>query len=160
MGRSDRRSAPTRHGRLKQKWTPTIVGPMGAWGTGIYDNDDAADWAFRIPEEGLDVVREALQAALRSEYVDAIMGSHAIAAADVVARLVSGIGVDSPYCAAVTSWVAEQTLRPEPLLIELSVRALARVRAEESELAELWNESDALGAWQATLDDTFQRLKR
>ena len=25
---------------------------MGAWGTGIYDNDDAADWSVEVAELG------------------------------------------------------------------------------------------------------------
>jgi hypothetical protein len=47
---ADRRGSKRRADRL-------LFATVGAWGVGIYDNDDAADWAGELPERGLDAVR-------------------------------------------------------------------------------------------------------
>ncbi len=37
---------------------------MGAWGTGIFENDDASDWVYTLLEEdGVDALRPTLMAA-------------------------------------------------------------------------------------------------
>jgi hypothetical protein len=132
---------------------------MGAWGTGIYDNDDAADWSAEVPEHGMQAVEAALDAVLEADYVEAPDGACALAAADVVARLVSGRGDDSPYCADVVGWTAANPGSPSPTVIAKAVRAVERVSGTESELAELWSENSAeVAVWRATLADVAQRL--
>jgi hypothetical protein len=37
-------------------------------GVGIYDNDDAVDWAGELPESGLDAVRAALEGVLDADW--------------------------------------------------------------------------------------------
>ena len=69
---------------------------MGAWGVGIYDNDDAADWVAELEDGGLAVVSAALSTIVDGDYVEAPEGARAVAAADVVARLRSGGGEESP----------------------------------------------------------------
>ena len=71
---------------------------MGAWGVGIYENDDAADWSAEVGDRGLAAVEAALVAAGSAGDVESPDGSCALAAADVVARLTSGRGEESPYC--------------------------------------------------------------
>ena len=101
---------------------------MGAWGVGIYDNDDAADWAGELPERGLDAVRAALDVVLDAGYVEGPDGASALAAADVVARLRSGGGEQSPYCEDVVSWVASNAGPPTDELVDRALRGIARVR--------------------------------
>ena len=92
------------------------VRAMGAWGVGIYENDDAADWRFEVAESGLAAVEAALDSAIEAEYVEAPDGACALAAADVVARLVSGRGDDSAYSEDVRAWLAEKATPPSPSL--------------------------------------------
>lgn len=132
---------------------------MGTWGTGIYDNDDAADWSFEVAETGLSVVESALDAALESEYVEAPVGVYGLAAADVVARLVSNRGEDSPYCEGIVAWVAANPITPSPSLVAKARLAVQRVRGENSELRELWSDdAESLAEWLATIADIEQRL--
>lgn len=131
---------------------------MGAWGTGIYDNDDAADWAGELPERGLDAVRAALDGVFDSDYVESPDGACALAAADVVARLRSGGGEQSPYCEGVVSWVASNPGPPIDEFVDKAMRAVARVRGEDSELAELWSEAGAKDDWLATISEVERRL--
>jgi hypothetical protein len=132
---------------------------MGAWGTGIYDNDDAADWSAEVSEGGMQAGEAALDAVIGSVYVEAWDGACALAAADVVARLVSGLGEDSPYCEPVVAWVASHPGSPPPAIIAKAQRAVERVGGDDSELAELWSENTAeVAGWRATLADVAQRL--
>jgi Domain of unknown function (DUF4259) len=132
---------------------------MGAWGAGIYDNDDAADWAGELAEHGLDAVRAALDGVLDADYVESPDGACALAAADVVARLKAGGGEQSPYCEDVVSWVAANRGPLSDELVDKAMRAIARVRSEDSELAELWAEDGATQSdWLTTISSVEQRL--
>jgi hypothetical protein len=132
---------------------------VGAWGTGIYDNDDAADWSADVSDRGIAAVEDAIDAVLDAGYVEAPEGSCALAAADVVARLVSGRGEDSPYCEGVTAWIATNPGPPPSELVARATRAVDRVGSDGSELSELWSENTSeVAGWQATLADIEQRL--
>ena len=132
---------------------------MGAWGVGIYDNDDAADWAGDLSGRGIDAVEEALDEALVSGYLEAPEGARALAAADVVARLRSGGGEVSPYAENVATWVREHPAPPPAGLVDKAIRAVARVRDGDSELLDLWTDAgEALDQWLAVLADVEARL--
>jgi Domain of unknown function (DUF4259) len=132
---------------------------VGAWGTGIYDNDDAADWSAEVSELGLRAVENALDEVLDADYVEAPDGACALAAADVVARLVSGRGEDSPYSEEVVAWIATNPEPPSAALVAKALQAVQRVGGNDSELAELWAENAAeVAGWRATIADTAQRL--
>lgn len=133
--------------------------PMGTWGTGIYDNDDAADWAAELSDGGLEAVESAFDAVLDLDYIDAGDAACAVAAADVVARLTSGRGDDSPHCEAVVEWVSTHPSSPPPTLVAKALRALTQIGGESSELAELWSDNSADEAdWRATLTEIANRL--
>jgi hypothetical protein len=132
---------------------------MGAWGSGIYENDDAADWTAEFADLGLEAVEAALDVALGTDYLESPEGACALAAADVVARLVSGRGEDSPYCEDVVAWVQANRITPSAALVEKARAAVSRVRGADSELAELWSEDPASsGEWSATIADVEERL--
>jgi hypothetical protein len=132
---------------------------MGAWGAGVYENDDASDWSGDMAEFGLAGVEAALDGVLEAEYVESPDGACAIAAADVVARLVSGGGEDSAYCEGVVAWVVANNGSPPSSLVSKAKHALARVRGEDSELFELWAEDPSnLDEWLVVLSEVEQRL--
>ncbi len=61
---------------------------MGAWGTGIFENDDAGDWLWQYEDNGASAVETALKNvhdAASSGMITAPAGSIALAAAEVVA---------------------------------------------------------------------------
>lgn len=68
---------------------------MGAWGCDTFENDAACDWGYELEEAGdLSLVEAALDAVLadEEECLDADLGSEALAACEVLARLQGGGG--------------------------------------------------------------------
>lgn len=115
---------------------------MGAWDSGPFDNDDAADFACSVdsvPEhERVGVIRAALLAAVENNdgYLDLDVGAPAVAAAALIAsRMPGGEGF-------IPSHYGPQALLPgfPPDLAQLAIRAVDRVLADKSELQSLWAE--------------------
>lgn len=120
---------------------------MGAWGMGPFDNDMAADFAGDLDElsesDRVVAIREALtEAAAATDYLDADAGSIAVAAAALVAaQRPSGEPVDSAYGPQEPIPPLSDDLRA------LAGEALTRVLDDDSELAEVWDESGDTEAW-------------
>ncbi|MFJ6378882.1 DUF4259 domain-containing protein [Kitasatospora sp. NPDC092039] len=120
---------------------------MGTWDIGHFDNDTAADFGGGLddaaPGEREALLRSALLCAVRAEvFLDSDEAGEAVAAAALVAA-------QCPGGAAVTTAYGPREPLP-PLAAELrplAVQALDRVVAEESELAELWDETAEGPAW-------------
>ena len=139
----------------------TGLAHAGAWDTGPFDNDDALDWVWQLTEsDDLSVVEDALNNALESSaYLEAPMGSMAVAAAEVVAALKGNPRAELPP--EVSEWVDAQDFAVDDNLAASARRAVAQVRnAATSELAQLWADSDELAAaWNSDLDDLLERLE-
>ena len=129
---------------------------MGAWGTGIFDNDDASDWVAELEESNtIHPVVSALQSAVAEGYLEAPESCVALVAAEVVAGLkghpVAGIPKE------VASWIRSHQLQVNDDLVRLAIKAIHRVETQ-SELLELWQESEELDSWMATIKDLERRL--
>ena len=111
---------------------------MGAWGTGPFENDDAADWSYQLVDGGgPDVVAAALRAVQGGSAPDAPADSSAVGAAAVVA---AGLGVaDVELPDDVRERLSGIDASAWPPLARDAVAALDRVLAE-SELRDLWDE--------------------
>jgi hypothetical protein len=111
---------------------------MGAWGTGPFENDDAADWCYELVDGGgPDVVAAALRAVQGGSAPNAPADSSAVGAAAVVA---AGLGVaDVELPDDVSERLAGIDASAWPPLARDAVAALDRVLAE-SELRDLWDE--------------------
>jgi hypothetical protein len=137
---------------------------MGTWGTGVFDNDDAADFSGDLddaePSDRSRLIHEALTvAADNSDYLESPEANTAIAAAAIVASLQpDGPGVDSTY--GPDFLAAGETIELPEDMVELSLRAIARVLDEESEWRELWEESDGLDEAIAALEPIRAALNR
>ncbi len=136
---------------------------MGAWGEGPFDNDDAGDWAYGFDgvdeATGLRLLADALELGDADTYIEAPEGTTAVAAAAVVSWLNDPAAIpDSPYGEDAAVWV--RTARPTPNvpLNDAALAALDRVRSNQSELAELWAESDDV-AWSRSLIEIESRLR-
>ncbi|MFC4331296.1 DUF4259 domain-containing protein [Streptomyces andamanensis] len=123
---------------------------MGTWDIGPFDNDTAADWTGALDDASADARRDLVLAALTraaetTGFLDSEIGEEAVAAAALVAaQCPGGDPVDSAY----------GPRQPVPDLTGLrapALRALDRVLTEESELLELWAESDS-ASWKAAMD--------
>lgn len=117
---------------------------MGAWDYDTFDNDDACDWTAEL--EGatdLSPVQEALDAALEDDYIEADVGSAALAACEVIARLKGNWGKRDSYTEDVDKWVEANPQTPPQELVDTALKVIDLVRSESSELVEIWEDADA-----------------
>lgn len=118
---------------------------MGAWSHEPFGNDDALDWACGLEgADDLSLVEEAIERALDAdEYLEAPEASEAVAAVEVLAKLLGrGTQADS-YTEQVDEWVKSVSVKPSAALLDKANRALERILGENSELRELWEGSGA-----------------
>lgn len=134
---------------------------MGAWGTGIFDNDTACDWAYELEEvEDLSLIEQTLDRVLDtgSEYLEAPEAEEALAAADVIARLQGNWGTRNSYTEEVDTWVERTKLIPSTELVAKAISAIERIISPPSELLELWEESPNGPAWKQEVKKLESRL--
>ena len=123
---------------------------METWSHESFGNDTANDWAYEL-EDATDfsVIEAALQVALDEgdEYLDADLAMEAIAAVEVIAKRL-GEGTQSDvYTEKVDQWLETISEQPSDDLLSLAKRVLERIVADDSELKELWLESDEYELW-------------
>lgn len=129
---------------------------MGAWSHRSFDNDDALDWAGElVGTEGTELIAEALEAVLEvDDYLEAPDASMGLAAAEVVAALLGKPAAELPE--EVTSWVLNKK-PPTAVLVKKAQRAVRRI-LKDSELKDLWAESEDSAKWQQEVEGLLQRL--
>jgi len=120
----------------------TESGSVGAWDSGPFDNDEAADFAGQLdeadPNQRIVMIREALQGGADSDDEEAF--ARAVAAAAVLAATRADIPVDWSYAPKFDVGALE----PPDDLVELAVLALDAVADSDSEYAELVGEAGTL----------------
>lgn len=116
---------------------------MGTWDIGPFDNDTAADFSSTVDEAPAEKRAEVLRAAFHEvtatgdDYLDSDEAVVAIASAALVAAQCPG---GDPVT---TAYGPKEPLPELPAeLRPLAVAALDRILTPESELLELWEESD------------------
>jgi hypothetical protein len=134
---------------------------MGAWATGPFDNDAAADWVgdleAAIPNTFASTFRPVTAIEL-DLYLEEPEASEAIAAAEVVAAMRGFPGDAVRGRPEVLAWAEQHLEWASTDLVNEAVSAVERVRAA-SELRDLWAESEDFQAWVAGLDDLLSRLR-
>ena len=127
---------------------------MGAWGLLFDENDDAADWLAEFGDASdWSAVDQALDCA-GEDYLEAPDCSNALAAAEVVA---AGIGKASPRLdPAIVDWVSQFPEEAERRRGK-ATDVLSRIR-DDSELSELWQETEEYADWQTSVNETLSRL--
>jgi len=131
---------------------------MGTWDVTAFANDDAADWATTLidatqPEM---LLAATLQAAERSAYLEATIGSEAVAAAVVIAAACGGAPDGLPV--ELNAWLRGREGKLKSLA-PAALGAVRRVRGSESELRELWEASENFAAWSDELERIASRLR-
>ncbi|KAA2260976.1 DUF4259 domain-containing protein [Solihabitans fulvus] len=121
---------------------------MGAWGSGPFDNDSAADWSNELddaePEQRPTLIHDTLAEAVNEDDdLDIDVACAAIAAAAIVAaHRPGGPVVQSAYA---PDFLASGELLDLPdEYADLALRALDRVFQEDSEWLNLWEEGGGL----------------
>jgi len=129
---------------------------MAGWGTGSFENEDAAAWLAKLgaitPAELMKILSDAAE---NSDYVEAPAASVVVAAAEVIATAYGSPGNGTPP--QVTEWVAKNPQMLNPAINDQAIRALEHVR-RNSELKDLWLQADGLNDWIAAIKDLQSRL--
>ena len=132
---------------------------MGTWGIGIFDNDAAADWVFQLEgSSDLSVIDSSLDNALDEDYLDVDYACEALAAVETIARLQGKSGEKTPYAEGVDAWVAKSKFEVAKPMIAKAIKVIDRVLGPESELMELWSESDEFDNWKRVVNELRDRV--
>ncbi|WP_394695158.1 DUF4259 domain-containing protein [Pseudoxanthomonas japonensis] len=133
---------------------------MGTWGTGSFENDDAADFMIDVLDSGdLSLIREVLDNVLTStEYVEAPDAALAIVAAEIAAAALGRATLAAQQEDGLADWLARIRPTIDDDLRQQAVNALRRILAENSELRELWEDTEDFQNWKATVTDLEQQL--
>jgi hypothetical protein len=131
---------------------------MGAWGLGIFENDDALDWRIELlREDDLGPVLSAFSKIKQSDDLELPECCYALAAAEVVAALKGNPSDTLPK--DVIAWI---TSHPSLFIAEALIKdaeiAIEKIRSD-SELQGLVEETGELNEWYMVLDDLLFRLK-
>lgn len=124
---------------------------MGTWALDAFGNDYAMDWAQDLQEyKTLELVETTLDNVIDSTgaELEAPFAAEALAALDVIARLLGKPGAADPATAEVDEWVAACKKKVTPPLLEKARLAFDKIVAETSELRQLWQDSDHFDDWQ------------
>jgi hypothetical protein len=137
-----------------------IVRRVGSWGVASFENDAAGDW-FLLVEEAPDpgaVMASAIDdVASAAGFLEVDACCEAIAAAELCACCAGQLPDRLPD--NVDGWVQANPHGPHADEVELAIQAVTRVR-EESELRDLWEDSEDWSQWLAEVDHLLSRLRR
>jgi hypothetical protein len=136
---------------------------MGTWAVDAFGNDYAQDWAEDLHEtSNLDAVEDTLNTVLDSgAELEAPFAAEALAAIEVLARLQGKGGPRSEDSAAVDEWVEARkgkAVKPRADLAAKAAQAIERILASDSELRQLWEDSEHYADWRASVEDLRARL--
>lgn len=134
---------------------------MGAWGTGVFENDDVLDWkADLLESEGIELIEGTIEEVLEEEYIESDLASNALGAIEILAALQGKPGEEitnnSSYTEDLNDWISTHKGQGKKL-ISKAKRAIKKIK-KDSELKELWEESEEYQTWLKTINDLEDRL--
>ena len=127
---------------------------MGAWSHEPFGNDTANDWAYDLEEtKDMSHIEAALDRVLEqgSDYLEAPNAEEAVGAIEVLAKLLGRGTQSDTYTEKVDVWVKSIAQKPSPALLQKARKVIERVLAEDSELLELWQDSEDFKEWQESM---------
>lgn len=133
---------------------------MGTWGTGPFDNDDAAAFEAQLIRHGRRAITAALCGSVAKQGRDESWCAAAIAASEVVAAAhghpARPLGT---VAAGVVDWLSEHAFTPSTSQLERAQAIVAAI-SDTSGLADLWREAGELAAWRRSLKSLTTRLAK
>lgn len=134
---------------------------MGAWGPGNFANDAAQDWLYDFGENDFRLIDRTLAgvaAMIEADELDAWEAQEVLAAAECVAAAAGFPPDNLPQ--ELAEWLAENSpMSVKPEYIEMARKAVARVLAQ-SELREVWLESEEFAGWETAVHNLQSRLNQ
>jgi len=141
---------------------------MGTWGVLNFENDGAADFAHEVMENGKGTIKTSIEAIINSgtgdDNPEAPECEEALAAIEFIA---AAKGNPSSDCAPeVLDWIKSNDVlnfrsglfRKKVNIEDLARTAIDRI-STDSEMKELWEDSDEYDEWQKVVLDLKERIK-
>jgi len=136
---------------------------MGAWGVSNFENDDALDWIGDLLESGdHNFVVSAINKVYQSEeYLESYTCSESLAACEVVFAVTSKNYSSTPD--GVEEWTNKKiglfrkSVKFSQNDINSCTKAVEKITSD-SELKELWEESDHYDQWLSIQNDLIKKL--
>ncbi len=127
---------------------------MGTWSHEPFGNDSANDWAYGLEKQtDFSLVEKTIQNVLDNgaDYLDVDLAVDAVAAAEVIAKALGRGTQSDAYTENVDAWLRSISARPSANLLSKAQEALTRILGPDSELKELWEESDDFEEWELSI---------
>ncbi|MDH5636928.1 MAG: DUF4259 domain-containing protein [Nitrospinota bacterium] len=148
---------------------------MSVWGVGSFDNDTALDLVEELLEvdRGATILVSSLQATAATpldELIDSEDAAETLVAAEYLAAAKGSAADNLPEQAK--QWLEENDLiagdilvggsrdKKEKWLTDIALKAIGIIQSVNSELNQMWEESEDYDEWLAGLDDLKARLTR
>jgi len=130
---------------------------MGTWGYGNFDNDSAVDWLMDFAEESSEAkIRSAFNMIEDSDGIAESMDcEEALVAAEVVAQLCGSTSEDFPE--EELEIINSSGFKCSPDLTVIAIEIIRKIK-QNSELKELWDDSEEAGFWLEAVNELEQRL--
>ncbi len=124
---------------------------MGAWGIGIFENDEANDYILDLIKSGrIDMVCDSLDTVIEgSRYPGATDSMRALAAISIVKSIITGDYSELP--SHIIGWAKEKDPKVFIGLLEKIQKVISIIK-ERSELKDLWSTTSDYDRWQGMLD--------
>lgn len=129
---------------------------MAAWGTKTFEEDTANDWIQELIDS--DDAREFIVDSLSTDpgYIEADQGSTILAAGETLIAL-----LDEPRAGVpgeLVDWCGNNECDDVSDLPEVASAAIEKVLGDESELNELWSESEDFDEWKENVESMREVL--
>src|SRR5580700_8131705 len=131
---------------------------MGTWGTGLFENDWAMDWAYELLEIGdAEFPVSILWGFDGAESLDEKESAEALAAAEAIAASVRQPAVG--LADQVRKWIKRTGARADAEEVQLALRVVGVILDRNAELRDQQDEAgDSLEKWLTPIDDLRRRL--
>ena len=133
---------------------------MGAWGTGIFDDDTAMDFLNELTQskDPLKVMKRALEDARQAKYLEYDGGQSALVTAAIADTILNGTQ-HADGLVELDTFMAKHKSIDVSSLRRLASAAVRQILSEGSELRDLWAENvDDYPNWRENLESLASRL--
>lgn len=129
---------------------------MAAWGTKTFEEDTANDWIQELidSEDPREFLVESLS--IDPGFIEADQAAAILAAGETLIALLDEPRVGVP--GELVDWVGDNECEDVSDLPETAVASIVKVLGNESELRDIWNESEEFEEWQENVDQMREVL--
>lgn len=129
---------------------------MAAWGTKTFEEDTANDWIQELidSEDPREFLVESLS--IDPGFIEADQAAAILAAGETLIALLDEPRVGVP--GELVDWVGDNECEDVSDLPEIAVTSVAKVLGDESELRDIWSESEEFEEWQENVEQMREVL--